>query len=213
MKSKLKEVAIFLCDKTGNMALPWAQAGVDCYCIDIQHSIRKSKTESVGKGSITYQWGDCRSWLPPANSKIIFMASFPPCTDLTVAGARDFEMKAGYRLSDAIELFDACQLASAYSQAPYLIENPVGRLSSHKRKPDFTFDPCDYGGYLKGGGDRYTKKTCLWTGGGFVMPQKKWLKPTEGSKMHKMPPSDDRADLRSATPMGFANAVFIANHH
>jgi len=35
---------------------------------------------------------------------------------------------------------------------------------------------------------------------------------SRGSIMHLMPPSEDRADLRSVTPMGFARAVFQANH-
>jgi len=29
--------------------------------------------------------------------------------------------------------------------------------------------------------------------------------------MHRLPPSEDRADLSSATPLGFAYAVFAAN--
>ena len=88
-----------------------------------------------------------------------------------------------------------------------MIENPVGKFSDHMGKPDYTFQPWQYG-------DNYTKKTCLWTGNGFVMPepivkerpldvmQSIWL----------MPPSEDRADLRSVTPRGFAKAVFEANN-
>jgi hypothetical protein len=43
------------------------------------------------------------------------------------------------------------------------------------------------------------------------MPEKKPIEPTEGSKMHLLPPSKNRADKRSETPKGFARAVFIAN--
>ena len=64
-----------------------------------------------------------------------------------------------------------------------MLENPVGVLSSYWRKPDHTFDPCDYGGYLNPAGDAYTKKTCLWTGGGFIMPKKKPVEPVGGSRM------------------------------
>jgi hypothetical protein len=28
---------------------------------------------------------------------------------------------------------------------PWLIENPVSSVSKYRRKPDHTFDPCDYG--------------------------------------------------------------------
>lgn len=43
------------------------------------------------------------------------------------------------------------------------------------------------------------------------MPAKNRVEPTEGSKMHNIPPSADRANIRSETPMGFARAVFEAN--
>lgn len=92
--------------------------------------------------------------------------------------------------------------------APYLIENPVSTVATYWRKPDHQFDPCDYGGYLDPAGDYYTKKTCLWTGNGFVMPPPKRVEPTEGSRL---PATHDRAGVRSATPCGFAQAVFEAN--
>ncbi len=203
-------LVISLCDLTGNMVRPWAQAGYECHCIDIQHSIRRNRTERAGEGAIIYSWGDVRSWTPPPG-RIAIVFAFPPCTDLTVAGARDFVAKRGYRLSDALELFDACRLASEYSRAPYMIENPVGRLSSHRRPPNYTFHPYQFGRYLNGGGDAYTKKRCLWTGGGFVMPEPRPVAPIEGSRMHRLPPSAERANLRSATPNGFARAVFLAN--
>jgi hypothetical protein len=92
-----------------------------------------------------------------------------------------------------------------------MIENPVGMVSSYWRKPDCTFDPCDYGSYLNPPGDSYTKKRCLWIGNGFVMPKTKRVIPIEGSKMHYLSPSKERQNLRSATPKGFAQAVFEAN--
>lgn len=85
-----------------------------------------------------------------------------------------------------------------------MLENPVSTLSTYWRKPDHTFDPCDYG-------DGYTKKTCVWCGGGFVMPPKNRVPVTEPGYIHKMAPGPDRADRRSATPGGFARAVFTAN--
>ena len=92
-----------------------------------------------------------------------------------------------------------------------MLEQPVSTLSSYWRKPDHTFDPCDYGGYLDPLGDAYTKKTSLWSGGGFTMPKPKTVAAVEGSKIHKMTPSEDRGDLRSITPPGFAKAVMMAN--
>jgi hypothetical protein len=63
-------------------------------------------------------------------------------------------------------------------------------------------------------GDLESKKTCLWTGGGFVMPELEFVTKPEGVKesIWKMPPSAERGNLRSVTFPGFARAVFEANH-
>lgn len=43
------------------------------------------------------------------------------------------------------------------------------------------------------------------------MPEPKPVEPVLGSLMHKLPPSEDRGNIRSVTPEGFAQAVFEAN--
>lgn len=93
-----------------------------------------------------------------------------------------------------------------------MLEQPMTTLSTYWRSPDYSFDPCDFGLYCNPPTDFYTKRTNLWTGGGFVMPPFRGVEPTEGSRMHLMPPGEDRANLRSETPRGFAQAVFEANH-
>jgi hypothetical protein len=59
----------------------------------------------------------------------------------------------------------------------------------------------------------WQKKTYLWTGGGFVMPEPMHVEEPEGvtQKIWLMPPSPERSNLRSETPRGFARAVFEAN--
>ena len=202
--------AIFLCDLTGNMARPWAEAGIQCYCVDTQHSIRRDRVE----GNIHYVWGDVRSWRPPEGLRIVFGAAFTPCTDVAGSGARDFQKKGGYLLRDAVEMFEAARQALSFSGAPYMLENSVGLLSSipHIGKPNHYFDPCDYTALCPD--DNYTKKTCIWSGNGFVMPEPQrdlTLGPPD-DRIHKAPPGDDRANFRSATPMGFSRATFAANY-
>jgi hypothetical protein len=195
-------IVVSMCDKTGNMVRPWAEAGFECVCVDIQHSIRKDREERVGAGVIRYVWGDVRSWTPEKRPLIAF--AFTPCTNLAVSGARDFRKKRWPMMRDGLDLFHAAVTVFEWAGCPWMAENPVGRIAGIMGAAEHSFDPCDYG-------DPYTKKTLLWTGGGFIMPPKNRVEPTEGSAMHLMPPSDDRADLRSATPMGFARAVFAAN--
>jgi len=182
------------------MVRPWAEAGFTCYCVDTRHEPGERKD-----GNIIWVGADMLDWMPPyANIKAAFF--FPPCTDVSVSGARWFKDKGLGALINALELFDASVRLAEWCKAPYLIENPVSVVSSYWRKPDYTFQPWQYG-------DLWTKKTCLWTGNGFVMPTPKFTAPPEGTtaKIHMMPPSDDRADLRSETPPGFARAVFEAN--
>lgn len=195
-------LVVSLCDLTGNMVRPWAEAGYRCVCYDLQHSIRAAREERVGSGLIRYLWGDVRSMARIRDAA--FVACAPPCTDTAVSGARDFATKGLRRLIDALEIVEACRMFCEWSDAPWMIEQPVGTISTYWRQPDYRFDPCDYG-------DPWTKKTCLWVGNGFVMPPPCRVEPLEGSKMHLMAPTAERANLRSATPMGFARAVFQAN--
>lgn len=202
-----KKAAIFLCDESGNMARPWAAAGFDCWCVDLAHPVRKVRTD----GPVRFVYGDARSWVPPVRD-IAFVAAFPPCTHLAGSGARDFETKGLRLLTDSLDLFNACLHAATWSGAPFLVENPRGVLSTHVRKPDHEFDPCDYAGYLDDPApEAYTKRTCLWTGNGFRMPPPRRVEPVLGSRMHTLPPGRDRQRQRSLTPRGFAQAVFEAN--
>lgn len=193
-----------LCDYTGNMVQPWLEAGYPCTIVDIQHP----PTETT-EGLLTTVGADLFDWIPTLDEYALVFA-FPPCTDLAVSGARWFRTKGLSRLAEALALVDRCKKICEWAGVPWMIENPISTLATYWRKPDHTFDPCDYGGY-DAPQDAYTKRTCLWTGSGFVMPEPRPVAPTLGSKMHLLPPSPDRANLRSATPMGFAKAVYLVN--
>jgi hypothetical protein len=196
-------LVLSLCDRTGNMVRPWAEAGYPCMTVDLQHSEEKIP-------NVTRIQNDVRHFLPPRTAYAVVFA-FAPCTNLAVSGARWFKEKGLHGLTEALEIAEACVRICEWSGARWMFENPVSTLASYWRKPDHRFNPCDYGGYLMPSGDAYTKKTCLWTGGGFVIPEKRPVAPADGSKMHRLAPSPDRADKRSVTPMGFARAVFEAN--
>lgn len=198
--------AIFLFSRTTVMAEPWAEAGIDCYCVDIQHPKGEAR-----EGNIVRVGADIMRWIPPLGRPIAFVAAFPPCTHLAVSGARWFRGKGLWALADSIALFARAADVCETSGAPYLIENPVSTISSYWRKPDHSFHPHDYAGIEPA--DNYTKQTCLWTGGGFVMPPPR---PGTGlgapdNRIHFASPGDDRADIRSVTPAGFSRAVFQAN--
>lgn len=207
-------VVISLCDLTGNFVKPWVEEGFHAILVDPQHGSSRTEGPII---KLAQTVGDALPWLAAfiVKREVAFVAGFPPCTDMAVSGARWFESK---RQADpmfqakAVSVAEQCRTIGALSGAPYFVENPVSVLSSVFGKPDHIFSPHDYTALEPG--DNYTKKTCLWTGNGFVMPEPlrdDTLGPPD-DRIHKAPPSAERTNFRSATPMGFARAVFEANH-
>jgi hypothetical protein len=127
------------------------------------------------------------------------------CTCWANSGARWFWQRITAEVWEGMKIFFKGYriiMHHKYHLKFWAIENPVGKLRDFLGDPNLIFDPCDYG-------DPYTKKTCLW--GKFNHPKKTPVMPIQGSKIHKYPPSDNRKELRSITPAGFAKAFFEAN--
>lgn len=121
----------------------------------------------------------------------------PPCTDLSVSGARWFAQKrADGRQQRSIDFF----MKFTNLDCPRVaIENPVCIMSTVWRKPDQIIQPWQFG-------HGETKATCLWLKG---LPT---LKPTNivsgrEQRVWKMPPSLERAKARSKTFPGIALAM------
>ena len=125
------------------------------------------------------------------------MIAHPPCTDLSVSGARHFEAK---KLDGRQQASASFFMRLAKLDIPKIaIENPICIMSSLYRKPNQIIQPWQYG-------HGETKSTCLWLKG------LSNLTPTnivEGrsDRIHKMPPSPDRWKLRSTTYQGIADAM------
>jgi len=212
----MRNVYLSLCDITLNGCLPWIEAGYEVVAVDPQHGV----TTTVD--GITRFAGTIEEAMPLIGElihggRLAFVAGYPPCTDMAVSGARWFESK---RAADkmfqakAVMVAEQCRTIGRLSGAPWFVENPVSVLSSAFGKPQHTFNPHDY--TLFEPSDNYTKKTCLWTGGGFIMPPKAvdvTITDEPDDRIHKAPPSAERANIRSVTPMGFARALFEANHN
>jgi hypothetical protein len=196
-----------LCDRTGNMVEPWIEAGFRAVTVDMRAAAPRAGRVHLIADVRALPLSVLEGFGP---FKVAFAA--PPCTDVAVSGARWFKTKGLDALIEALLILNACRKIAEWASCAYAIENPVSTFSTYWRKPDYRFNPFEYAGYAADpDADAYTKLTCLWAGAGFVMPPPRPVAPALGSKMHLLPPSDDRADLRSETPMGFSRAVFEAN--
>lgn len=206
-----RDTVLCLCDLTGNFAQPWVEAGYRAVLVDPQHGWHTQEGR-LEKWAATVD--ESLSWLTGELDRLAFVAGFPPCTDLAVSGARWFESKRDTDplfQAKAVAVAEQCRTIGRLSGSPWFVENPVSVLSSVWGPPDHTFDPHDFTAFEPA--DNYTKRTCLWAGGGFRMPKvnrDRTLGPPD-DRIHKAPPSEERANFRSATPLGFARAVFAAN--
>jgi site-specific DNA-cytosine methylase len=133
--------------------------------------------------------------------------AFPPCTHLAVSGAKHFEQKRkDGRQQYAINFF---MMIANNNCKRIAIENPIGIMSTEWRKPDQIIQPWQFG-------EPFTKTTCLWLKGlPILLPTKivdRGLRHiTKSGKSlpdwYNLPPSEDRAKLRSKTFPGIAKAM------
>ena len=133
------------------------------------------------------------------------MIAHPPCTHLAVSGARWFKDK----VEEQKEALDFVRVLLDAPIPQIALENPVSVISTQIRKPDQIVQPYWFG-------DEATKTTCLW------LKNLSPLEPTDMvgkgerhitksgrslPKWYNLPPSPDRAKIRSATFPGFAKAM------
>jgi len=210
----VKDIVVSLFDLTGVMVKPWLRAGYTAWIVDTQHPLAL-ETGGVTREGVRLRkvhWDLKTPWLPSFDrERIAFVSAFPPCDHLAISGSRWFTNKGLRPLAHSLELFATAIEFCEWVGEPFLIENPVSTISTYWRSPDHVFDPHQFTGYEAD--DNYTKRTCLWTGGGFKMPAefKEEGLPPPDQRILNSPDSNLRSFRRSATPAGFAEAVFRAN--
>jgi hypothetical protein len=129
------------CEESDEVRGRFEQMGFDAWSCDLQEN--RNPNAKHYKGNI----------FDIINDNWDAMIAFPPCTHLAVSGAAWFEQKRkDGRQQQGIDFFLAISNANIKHIA---IENPVGIMSKHFRKPDQIIQPYYFG-------DEASKKTCLW---------------------------------------------------
>ncbi len=172
------------CEYSGRVRNAFATLGHDAWSCDLLES------ETPGQ----HYHGDVRDMLA---QQWDLMVCHPPCTHLSVSGARHFAAKVASGVQQ--EALEFVRMLLDADIPRICLENPVSIISTRIRKPSQVVQP-----WMFGHGE--TKATCLWLKG---LPK---LAPTslvDGRKprVHHMPPSPTRWKERSRTYEGVAHAM------
>jgi hypothetical protein len=208
-------VVVSLCDITGVFTTPWVEAGCDVVLVDPQHGLTRYEGQTMKVAATVNEALPLLADLLRTR-RIVFVAAFPPCTELATSGSAHWARKSKvdpWFQSKAIAVAEQCRTFAELTGAPYFVENPRSSLSRVFGAPDHSFDPWEYTQFEAA--DNYSKFTCLWTGGGFRMPPRH-VRPGLGDPvefvMSMAGSHAERGNARSVTPLGFSRAVFEANY-
>lgn len=173
---------LIACEFSGVVRDAFISKGHDAVSCDIL------PTEKPGPHFI----GDVRDYL---NFHWDLLIAHPPCTYLASSGARWWRSR--YReQQDALQFVYELWRVNIEKIA---IENPIGCISTHIKKPTQIIQPWQFG-------HGETKATCLWLKG--LKP----LTPTNivdgrQARIHRMSPGPNRWRERSRTYQGIADAM------
>lgn len=182
------------CEYSGVVREAFAKKGHEVYSCDLLPSEIEGNHIQGDVSSILSQDWD-------------MLLAFPPCTHLSVSGARYFKNKDREQ-QEALAFVHLLLNANIFRIA---LENPIGVISTKIRKPDQIIQPYQFG-------HDASKATCLWlknlpklVSTDYVEPRivegkKRWSNQTD-SGQNKLGPSPDRGKLRSKTYQGIAEAM------
>lgn len=183
---------LIACESSGAVRSAFRKLGHDAWSCDLL---------PADDGDFHHITGDVRKFL---DNKWELMIAHPPCTHLSVSGARWFKDKQ----QEQKEALDFVRLLLDAPIPRIALENPVSIISSRIRKPDQIIQPWMFG-------HPEAKKTCLWLKGlPKLMPTRIMPLPSRGywdnqtpSGQNKLGPSEDRWKIRSKTYDGIAKAM------
>lgn len=201
---------LIACEESQAVCKEMRRLGHECYSCDIQECSGGHPEWHIMADVIPLLNGRCSFATMDGAGHTIqgrwdMIIAHPPCTDIAASGAAWFKKKReDGRQQRSIEFFMKFANADCDRIA---IENPVGIMSTVWRKPDQIIQPWMFGHPEK-------KATCLWLHGvnklfaiNDVSDYMKTLPKNKQERLHYLPPSEDRAKIRSKTFPGIARAM------
>lgn len=207
----MREVRVLVaCEESQTVCKAFRSVGIDSYSCDILPCSGGYPEWHIQQDVLPLINGNCKFTTCDGTIHQIagewdLLICHPPCTDLAVSGAAWFAKKrADGRQQASINFF--MQFVNA--DCKYIaVENPISIMSTQYRKPDQIIQPWMFGHPEK-------KATCLWLKGlptltptNDVSDYMKTLPKNKQERLHYLPPTPDRAKLRSKTFLGIAQAM------
>ena len=156
---------LIACEESQRITIEMRKLGNECYSCDIEKPSGGHLEWHINQDVLPLLDGDCEfTTMDGVSHKIKgewdLIIAHPPCTYLTVSGNRWFNIekygdKARERMHLREEAYDFFMKFVNAKCARIAIENPVGYMNTHYRKPDQTIQPYQFG-------DPERKTTCLW---------------------------------------------------
>lgn len=156
---------LIACEESQEVCKAFRKRGFEAYSCDIQDCSGGHPEWHIKSDCLPLINGDCDFVTVDGERHYIYgkwdlLIAHPPCTYLTITGNRWFNVekykeKAIKRINDrqqAYEFFMAFVNADCDTIA---IENPIGYINTHYRKPDQIIQPYQFGNHAR-------KSTCLW---------------------------------------------------
>lgn len=164
------------CEESQAVTIELRKLGHEAYSCDIIPCSGGHPEWHIQQDVLPLLDGECAFFTDDGASHYQFGAwnmiiAFPPCTYLTGAGTRHYSLKCNPKEKVEARIKEREKAAKFFMQfananCPKIaIENPVGYMNTHWRKPNQIIHPYYFGDSVK-------KRTCLWLKG---IPE---LKPT-----------------------------------
>lgn len=200
---------LIACEESQRITIEMRKLGHECYSCDIDYPSGHHPEWHIHQDVLPLLNGDCEFTTMDGISHKIegewdLIVAHPPCTYLTVSGNRWFNIekygdKARERLKLREEAYDFFMRFINAKCKHIAVENPIGYMNTHYRKPDQIIQPWQFG-------HGETKATCLWLKGLPLLRPTNIVKGRE-QRIWKMGPSEDRVKERSKTYPGIAKAI------
>lgn len=200
---------LIACEESQRITIEMRNLGIECYSCDILEPSGEHPEWHIRQDVIPLLNGNCLFQTVDGLEHFItnkwnLIIAHPPCTYLTVSGNRWFNVekygeKALERMKNREKAYDFF-MKIANANCDYIaIENPIGYMNTHYRKPDQIIHPWQFG-------HGETKATCFW------LKNLPLLTPTnivEGreNRIWEMGPNKNRSIERSKTYPGIAKAI------